>query len=388
MNVPLVDLKIQYKTHAEELGRAVQEVMERGDFILGRDVSAFEEEFAAFCQAQFAVGVATGTDALELGMLACGIGPGDEVITAANSFIASASAISFTGATPVFADIDPATCNLDPLSVEQAITPRTKAILAVHLYGQPADMDGLSALARRYNLRLIEDACQAHGAEWRGKRVGALGDFAAFSFYPGKNLGAYGDGGALTTNNPELAEKVKSLRNYGQSKKYHHDFLAFNSRLDTMQAAILRVKLRYMDAWNEQRRQAAAEYTRLLAEQDVVTPTIAPGATPVFHLYVIRTNRRNEIVKELNTRGIGAGVHYPIPIPQQKAYASLGYRPGDFPAAEEACRSVLSLPLFPEITGEQIEAVCDALCELAEPGTGEFAVVHAPPSSEPARLAA
>lgn len=377
MRVPLVDLHVQYEALAEELAAATREVMERGDFILGSAVSAFETEFAAFCQAKHAVGVATGTDALHLGLLACGVGAGDEVITAANSFIASAAAISFAGATPVFADIDPQTYNLDPRSVEARITERTKAILPVHLYGQPADMDAILALARQHGLKVIEDASQAHGAEWKGQRVGSFGDVAAFSFYPGKNLGAYGDGGAATTNDPEIAEKLRMLRNYGQSKKYHHDFLAFNSRLDTLQAAILRVKLRRMDAWNSQRRQAAAHYDHLLTAQGITPPSITPEAESVYHLYVIRSPRREELVKLLNERGVGAGIHYPIAIPQQKAYAALGYQPGDFPHAEKACAEVLSLPLFPEITEAQRVFVCETLAELRGETLGEFALVQA-----------
>ncbi len=317
MDIPLVDLKQQYAAHGEEIRQAVEAVMERGDFILGSDVRAFEEEFAAFCQAGHAVGLATGTDALYLGLLACGVGPGDEVITAANSFVASAAAISFTGAIPVFADIDPRTYTLDPNAVERVITERTKAIMPVHLYGQAADMDAILALARWHGLKVVEDACQAHGAEHKKKRVGSLGDVAAFSFYPGKNLGAYGDGGAATTNDPDIAERLKMLRNYGQRVKYHHDFLAFNSRLDTMQAAILRVKLRYMDTWNAQRVQAAAYYTRLLSAQSLPTPYVVPESSHVFHLYVIRSRQRDELVSFLNAQGIGAGVHYPIPIPLQ-----------------------------------------------------------------------
>ncbi|HZO88815.1 MAG TPA: DegT/DnrJ/EryC1/StrS family aminotransferase [Chthonomonadaceae bacterium] len=365
MTIPLVDLKIQYRALADEINQSVQAVMERGDFILGSEVGAFEEEFAAFCGARYAVGLATGTDALQLGLLACGVGPGDEVITAPNSFVASASAISFTGATPVFADIDPRTYTLDPVAVERAITSRTKAIVPVHLYGQPADMEAILAVARRHGLKVVEDACQAHGAEYKGQRVGSLGDVAAFSFYPGKNLGAYGDGGAATTNDPAIADHLRMLRNYGQRQKYQHDFLAFNSRLDTLQAAILRIKLRRMDAWNEQRRRAAAYYTCLLGEMGLPTPYVAPEASHVFHLYVIRSRRRDDLVRALNARGIGAGIHYPVPIPLQKAYCNLDYQPGDFPHAEAACQEVLSLPMFPEITEDQIETVCKAVKELA-----------------------
>ncbi len=384
MRVPLVDLNIQYKSIADEIEAAMREVMERGDFILGSAVTAFESEFAKFCDVDHVVGVATGTDALHLGMLACGIGPGDEVITAANSFIASAAAISFTGAVPVFADIDPLTYNIDPLSVERAITPRTKAVMPVHLYGQPADMDALLKIAQKYGLKVIEDASQAHGAEWNGKRVGGFGDVTAFSFYPGKNLGAYGDGGAAATNNPEIAEKIKMLRNYGQSKKYHHDFLAFNSRLDTLQAAILNVKLKRMNAWNEFRRQAAIQYNQKLSDLGIAAPHIASPAESVFHLYVIRSQNRDQLVTQLNERGIGAGVHYPVTIPQQKAYASLGYKLGEFPHAEKACAEVISLPMFPEITQAQIETVCHELGTLISQGD----IRITPLDNQPNRIAA
>jgi dTDP-4-amino-4,6-dideoxygalactose transaminase/acetyltransferase-like isoleucine patch superfamily enzyme len=380
MNIPLVDLKAQYRALAEEIDSAIQAVLERGDFILGGAVQDFEEEFADYCAVEHAIGVANGTDALHLGLRACGIGAGDEVITAANSFIASAAAISFAGATPVFADIDPRTYTLDPAAVERAITSRTRAILPVHLYGQPADMDAIMAIARRHGLRVIEDACQAHGALYRGRRVGTIGDLGAFSFYPGKNLGAAGDGGAAVTGDPDLARQMRMLRNYGQSAKYHHDFLAFNSRLDTVQAAVLRVKLRYLDGWNQQRRQAAALYTELLADCGFPTPYVAPEVQSVFHLYVTRLDGRDEIVRQLNQRGVGAGIHYPIPIPQQQAYAFLGYRPGDFPVTEAVCREVLSLPLYPEITPAQIRTVCSALAEVV---AGRSASVR-----EPSRLAA
>jgi dTDP-4-amino-4,6-dideoxygalactose transaminase len=364
MGIPLVDLKVQYRSLEGELNRAVQAVMERGDFILGGEVSEFEEEFAAFCGANYCVGMATGTDAIHLGLLACGIRQGDEVITAANSFIASASGISFSGAKPVFADIDPKTYTLDPASIEKAITPRTKALLPVHLYGQMCDMDAIMDIARRHSLKVVEDACQAHGAEWKGRRAGSFGNIAAFSFYPGKNLGAYGDGGAATTNDPAIADHLKMLRNYGQRVKYQHDFLAFNSRLDTMQAAILRVKLRHMEKWNEMRRQAATHYTEILAPKGVPTPSVSPSAAHVFHIYAIRSKRRDELVKFLNGKGIGAGIHYPVAIPLQKAYCELGHQPGDFPHAEAACREELSLPMYPELTREQIEEVCAAVLEF------------------------
>ncbi|MEE8161156.1 MAG: DegT/DnrJ/EryC1/StrS family aminotransferase [Acidobacteriota bacterium] len=364
MKIPLVDLKIQHQTLTNELSEAVQQVMTHTDFILGQQVDDFEVDFALFCEGRHAVGLASGTDALHLGLLACGIGPGDEVITAANSFIATASAISFTGAKPVFADVDPETYTIDPASIRELITDRTRAILPVHLYGQPADMDPIMELAGEKELKVVEDACQAHGAQYKGKLVGSIGHLGAFSFYPGKNLGAFGDGGAAVTNDPQLADRLKMLRNYGQRQKYHHDFLAFNSRLDTLQAAILRVKLKHLAQWNSKRRAAASLYDQYLAESKFRSPVIAPYSTHVFHLYVIRSRERDELLTFLNQRGIGAGIHYPRAIPFQKAYQSLGYRPGQLPATERACAEVLSLPLFPEITEEQIQTVCSTVQEF------------------------
>lgn len=364
MVIPLVDLRAQYHSLAGEIHQALENVMERCDFILGTEVAQFEQEFAEFCQAKYAVGLATGTDAIHLGLMALGVGPGDEVITAPNSFIASASGISFAGATPVFADVDPATYTLDPAAVERAVTPRTKAIVPVHLYGQPADMDGIMRVAERFGLKVLEDACQAHGAEYKGRRVGSIGHVAAFSFYPGKNLGAYGDGGAATTNDAAIAERLRMLRNYGQRVKYQHDFLAFNSRLDTLQAAVLRVKLPRLARWNEQRQTAARLYSQMLAGSAVSTPYVAPDRTHVFHVYVVRAPNRDALLRHLHAQGIGAGIHYPTPIHLQAAYAGLGYSPGSFPAAEKACAEVLSLPLYPEITPEQIARVCETIREF------------------------
>jgi len=363
MKIPLVDLRTQYHALAGEIREAIEQVMEQGDFILGKDVAAFEEEFAHFCGTKYAVGLASGTDAIQLGLMALGIQPGDEVITAPNSFIASASGISFAGARPVFADVDPTTYTLDPAAVERAVTPKTKAIVPVHLYGQPAEMDAIMAIADRFGLKVLEDACQAHGAEYKGRRVGSIGHAAAFSFYPGKNLGAYGDAGAATTNDPVVAERLRMLRNYGQRVKYQHEFLAFNSRLDTLQAAILRIKLRRLDAWNEQRRAAASVYTTTLRDAGVQTPHVAPNRTHVFHLYVIRTRDRESLLAHLQEHGIAAGIHYPRPIHLQKPYAWLGYGPGSFPVTEQACTEVLSLPMYPEITREQIRRVCDAILD-------------------------
>src|ERR1700682_3896491 len=328
--LPLVDLKAQHAAIAAEVEAAIQRVVTNADFILGADVAAFEDEFAPYCEAKYAVGLDSGMSALELGMRALGIGPGDEVITPAGSFIASSSAISFTGATPVWVDVDPRTYNIDPELLEAAITQRTKAIMAVHLYGQPADMDRMVEVADRHGLPVIEDACQSHGARYKGRRTGALGAFGAFSFYPSKNLGAYGDAGALTTNDAALAEKVRMMRNYGQRAKYDHVFLAWNRRLDTMQAAVLRVKLPHLDAWNGSRRKVAAHYKELLGSTSVGLPHVSPDVEHVFHLYVIQVDHRDRLLSELTALGIGAGIHYPVPIHLQEAYRAQSRGPGSF----------------------------------------------------------
>jgi dTDP-4-amino-4,6-dideoxygalactose transaminase len=334
--------------------------MERCDFIMGEELKVFEQEFAVFCRAPHCVGVANGTDALHLAMLACGVGPGDEVITCTHTFIASVLAIAQTGAKPVLVDCEPNYYTIDVDQVERAVTPRTKAILPVHLYGQPADMDPLLELARRRNLAVIEDACQGHGAEYKGRRCGMLGDIAAFSFYPGKNLGAYGDGGAVVTHRKDLAERVWLLRNYGQRVKYEHTCKGFNSRLDTLQAAILRVKLHHLEKWNEARRRAAARYDQLLAATGLITPAVAPYARHVFHLYVVRANDRPTLQAALDADQIGHGIHYPIPVHLQPAFADLGYGAGRFPVSEQAAKEVLSLPMFPEITEAQQVRVAKA----------------------------
>jgi len=355
MNVPFVDLKAQYQTIAAEVEEAMRRVVAKADFILGEDVELFEEEFARYCEAKYAVGLDSGISALELALRAFGIGAGDEVITVSHTFIATVSSISFTGARPVFVDVDPKTYTMDAAQIEAALTPRTKAILPVHLYGQPADMDEILAIARKHHLLVIEDACQAHGARYKGKRVGALGDAGCFSFYPGKNLGAYGDGGMLVTNHAEIAEKVRMLRNYGQREKYHHVFLAYNRRLDTLQAAVLRVKLRHLDDWNAARRLAARLYEEWLKEVDgVVTPTAAEDRTHVYHLYVIQHPRRDALLSALRERGISAGLHYPTPVHRQPCYESLGIPRGSLPVTESLAPRVISLPMFPEITQEQV----------------------------------
>jgi dTDP-4-amino-4,6-dideoxygalactose transaminase len=358
--IPFVDLKAQYRALAPDIQPAITRVMERCDFILGEDVRLFEEEFAAFCRAPHCVAVADGTDALRLALEACGIGPGDEVITCTHTFIATVLAITHVGAKPVLVDCEQDFYNIDVAQIERAITPRTKAILPVHLYGQPADMDPILDLARRHNLRVIEDACQAHGAEYKGRRCGTLGDMAAFSFYPGKNLGAYGDGGAVVTTRKDLADRVWLLRNYGQKVKYEHVCKGTNSRLDTVQAAILRVKLRHLDQWNEARRRAAESYQRLLGSTALKTPRTADFAKHVFHLYVVRTAMRAQLQASCDRHKVSWGIHYPVPIHLQPAYADLGWSRGSFPVAESVANEILSLPMYPEITDAQIERVAEA----------------------------
>lgn len=364
MHVPLVDLRAQYRHLKPEIDAAIQRVIANTTFVSGPEVEAFETAFAAYCGASYAVGVASGTAALHLVLLALGIGPGDEVITTPFTFIATAETIAQTGARPVFVDIDPRTYNLDPEAVAAVITPRTKAILPVHLYGQPAEMDPLRALARQHGLWLIEDAAQAHGAEYRGTRTGTLGDAACYSFYPSKNLGAYGDGGAVVTNNAHIAEKVRRLRDHGRVDKYVHQELGYGQRLDGIQAAILNAKLPHLDAWNEARRQAAYRYNALLSDLEVVPPYEVPHVRHVYHCYVVRTPRRDEVLAHLRRKGIGAGVHYPLPLHLQPALAYLGLKEGAFPVAEEAARQVLTLPLFPEISARQQERVVAVMREV------------------------
>lgn len=361
MNIPFVDLQSQYQSIKAEADAAVLAVMQRGDFVLGGAVVEFERAFAEYCGAKYCVGVDSGYSALELIVRAYGIGPGDEVITAANTFIATTLAISNTGATPVLVDIDPQTYNIDPTKIAAAITPRTKAIMPVHLYGQPVDMDPILAIARKHGLRVFEDAAQAAGARYKGRMVGNLGDAAGFSFYPGKNLGAYGDGGAVVTNDAEIAEKVRLLRNIGQKVKYYHEVKGFNHRLDTMQAAVLLVKLPHLDGWNAQRRRAAATYRELLADLPFATPAPADYAEHIFHLYVVRVNNREALMDHLRERGIASGLHYPIPIHLQPAYGELGYKQGDFPITEAYAETILSLPIFPELDDDKVAYVVEAI---------------------------
>jgi dTDP-4-amino-4,6-dideoxygalactose transaminase len=363
IEVPFVDLQAQYRTIAQEINAAIQGVLDRSDYILGEEVRLFEEDFAKFIGSAHALGVGSGLDALELALRAYGIGPGDEVITAANTYIATVLAIIAAGARPVLVDMDPETYNIDPTAIELAITPRTRGIMPVHLYGQPADMEQILAIARKHDIIVIEDAAQAHGAVYAGRRAGTWGHAAAFSFYPGKNLGAYGDGGAVTTNDPAIAEKICQLRNYGQRVKYEHVIVGTNSRLDTIQAAILRVKLRHLDKWNEARRHHAAAYNSLLAGGPFLLPGVAMNRTHIFHLYVIEADNRRHVQELLSARGIATGIHYPIPIHMQEACKELGYRYGDFPATEAACNRILSLPMYPELSEEQLEHVASVLLE-------------------------
>jgi dTDP-4-amino-4,6-dideoxygalactose transaminase len=361
VRIPLADLKAQYARIRPEVHAAMQRVLDNTSFILGKEVADFEAAFARFVGAADAVGVASGTAALTLSLLACGVGPGDEVITTAHTFIATAEAISHTGARPVFVDIDPRTYNLDPDRVEAAVTRHTRALLPVHLYGQPAPMDALVDIARRHDLWLIEDAAQAHGAEFRGRRCGSIGHLACFSFYPGKNLGAYGDAGAVTGNDEGLLQKVRKLRDHGRLSKCEHDEVGFGERLDALQAAVLAAKLPHLEAWTEARRAHARRYTELLASCDVVTPYEAPGVRHVYHLYVIRTPRRDAVLARLQDRGIGAGVHYPVPVHRQPAYRKLGYDHLSLPVTEKAADEILSLPMYPELSEEQVHSVVKAL---------------------------
>lgn len=359
--IAFVDLVRQYHDIEAEIQDAVSAVLQKGDFILGEAVRAFESEFAAFHQIPHCVGVANGTDALHLAMLALGIGPGDEVILPTHTYIASALAVSSTGAQPVFVDCDPKYYTIDIRGIENALSRATKAILPVHLYGHPADMDPILEIAKRKKLFVVEDAAQAHGATYKGRICGTMGDAGCFSFYPGKNLGAYGDGGAVVTHNADLAERIRLLRNYGQKVKYVHTLKGLNSRLDTIQAAILRVKLRRLNGWNDRRRRTAAQYSRLLVGSGLVPPATAEYAVPVWHLYVIQTEHRAELQGKMDAAGIGHVIHYPIPIHLQEAYRDAGYRRGDFPGAEHLADRILSIPMFPEITPEEIQRICVTL---------------------------
>lgn len=362
--IPILDLKAQYESIKDEINVAIAEVLESTQFILGPAVRELEQQVAAYCGCKYGVGVASGTDALRLTLAALGIGPGDEVITTPFTFIATANTISHCDARPVFVDIDARTYNIDPAAIEAAITEHTKAILPVHLYGQPADMDPIVELAEAHGLYVIEDAAQAIGARYKGQGVGCIGHAGCLSFYPTKNLGAYGDGGMVVTNDAALAEKIDVLRRQGSKKKYHAQVLGFNSRLDSLQAAILGVKLKYLDGWNKTRRQVAQRYNDLLAGLPVTTPYESPDAYHVYHQYTIRAQQRDALAAYLKERGVGTMIYYPVPLHLQGLYASLGYGEGSLPVSETASREVLSLPMYPELTEAQQQEVARAIREF------------------------
>lgn len=367
MNIPFVELTTQHKQLRNEINAAIQGVLDRGDFILGHDVAKLEEEFAAYCGTKYAVGVDSGLSALELSLRALGVGPGHEVLVPAHTFTATAAAVTFAGATPVFVDIDPETWNIDVNKIEEAITPRTKAILPVHLYGLPADMHMILGIAEKYKLTVVEDACQAHGAMYKGYRTGSFGNAAGFSFYPTKNLGACGDGGMITTNDAKAAETMRALRNCGQRIKNVHELEPFNHRLDNLQAAILRVKLKYLEGWIESRRKLGALYNKLLEGSEVKVQIEPPGYRHVYHLYVIRTKHREALQNRLKDHGIGTAIHYPTPVHLQPFYNKDGSARGHFPVTEQACEEILSLPMFPELTEEQVEIVAADITGMAMP---------------------
>jgi len=361
--VPFLDLKAQHRSIRHEIREALDKVLDSCSFVLGDEVRSFEEEFAAYCRAKVGVAVNSGTSALHLALLAAGIGPGDEVITVPFTFVATVASVLYTGARAVLVDVDPAHLTMDPARIEAVLTPRTRAIIPVHLYGQPADMDPIMDIARRHNLVVIEDAAQAHGAEYKGRRVGSIGDMGCFSFYPGKNLGACGEGGIVVTDNPVFAKSVSMLRDWGQERKYNHVLKGFNFRMEGFQGAILRVKLRYLEQWTDARRAAAGLYEKYLMGAGVRIPAARPKCRHVYHVYAIRSTDRDSLQQKLGKRGVQTGIHYPIPVHLQQAYADLGYRPGDFPVSEKAANDVLSLPMYPELTEAQIKTVSSAVRE-------------------------
>ena len=373
--IPLADLKSQYQSIKNEIDGAISEVVESCQFILGPKVEAFEADFAAYCQSRFAFGLNSGTSALHLALLAAGVGPGDEVITVSYTFVATAAAVCYTGATLVFVDIDPLTCNIDVAKIESAITPKTKVIMPVHLYGSCADMDPILDIARRHDLIVIEDAAQAHGAEYKGRRAGSMGELACFSFYPGKNLGAYGEGGAVVTSDERYVEPLKRLRDQGQSEKYYHPMVGYNYRMEAIQGAVLGVKLKHLEEWNEARRQHAAVYTREFAGSGLRLLEELPDTKSVHHIFPLFTARRDGLREHLQQDGISTGLHYPIPVHLQPAFRSLGHKKGDFPETERACQEVLSLPMYPELSEEAVLSIVDSVLQFchksrAVQGTG------------------
>jgi dTDP-4-amino-4,6-dideoxygalactose transaminase len=369
IKVPFLDLWSQHLPLMSEINEAIQEVIESSAFAGGRFVAAFEEDFAAYCNTPYAIGVGSGTEALWLSLLASGIGSGDEVITVPSTFMATAEAITHCGARPVFVDVDESTYTMNPDALKYALTAKTKAIIPVHLFGQPADMDPILEFGRKHGLLVIEDACQAHGATYKGKRVGTFGNTACFSFYPGKNLGAFGEAGAIVTSNAELNEKIKILRDHGQERKYFHSVVGWNCRMDGIQAAVLRIKLRQLEAANQRRRNHAAQYDAGLGEFDgIIAPTQASYARHVYHIYAIRVSNRDETIKSLADQGIATGIHYPVPVHLQEAYQTLGYTRSSFPVAERCAAEFLSLPMYPELTRAQIEQVIEGVKEAIAGG--------------------
>lgn len=364
VKVPYLDLKAQYQGIKPEIDAAIARVLDSCQFVLGSEVAGFEQDFAAYSGTTECIALNSGTSALHLALLAAGVGPGDEVITVPFTFVASVAAVLYSGAKPVLVDIDPRSFTIDPHAIEAAITPRTKAILPVHLYGQAVDMDPILDIARRHQLVVIEDAAQAHGARYKGRPVGSIGDMACFSFYPGKNLGAYGEGGAVTTNNAEYARTVRMLRDWGQDRKYHHLLRGYNYRMEGFQGAILRVKLKHLDKWTEARREVVNQYNKLLADCEVESPREMPWGKHVFHVYTVRAEDRDGLQTALNAEGIQTGIHYPIPAHLQPAYADLGYGPGAFPHSEQAAKQVLSLPLYPELSSQAIAHVARVVREF------------------------
>ena len=372
MKVPFLDLHAHHAPLRAEFLAAIAEVIDAGAFAGGPFVARFEAEFAAYCGTRTAVGVGNGTDALWLALLALDVGPGDDVVTVPMTFMATAEAITYCGARPIFVDIDDRTYTMDPTLLEAAITPKTKAIIPVHLLGQCADMDPILEIAKRHNLPVVEDACQAHGASYKGRRAGNLGVAGCFSFYPGKNLGAFGEAGAITTNDNALADRIRMFRDHGQARKYHHDVVGWNARMDGIQAAVLRIKLSHLDTNNALRRAHAARYAELLADlPDVHVPAEADYARHVYHVYALRVPDRDRMLNDLQQRGISCGIHYPIPVHLQQAYATLGHTRGAFPIAERCAEEFLSLPMFPELSEDQITAVTEAVADVAGAATVE-----------------
>lgn len=370
--IPHEDLTRQYAQIADEIRAAIEEVLPRGKYTLGPQLAAFEAEFAAYCDCRYALGIASGTAALHLALRALGIGPGDEVITVCNTYAATAFAVSYVGATPVFVDVERDTFNMDMAAVEKKITPRTRAILAVHLYGQPVEVDALLDLARKYNLFVVEDAAHAHGATYHGRKAGSFGAIGCFSFYPTKVLGAYGDGGAITTNDQRLYERIRQLRYMGQKVKHVHEEIGYQERLDELQAAILRVKLRHLDDWIAKRQQWARTYDAALKAFGIIPPYVAPGRTHVYYMYTIRVpNGQRDALREwLEGHGVGTQIVYPRLVPFQKAYAFLGHQPGDFPVAEALGRELLCLPIFPELTSAEVQTVINTIAAFYDQAKG------------------